>query len=149
MKFILRNGNKEDASSITRLEPLIFGDPWTEDMVRSDLEAPISTYVIAEADGEVLGYIGYWKVLDECQINNVGVVPWMQRQGLGHMILSHVLKTTEEEGVKVWLLEVRAGNDPAINLYLKHGFKSIGIRRGYYEDGEDAVVMRRDETYKE
>ncbi|MBO4235260.1 MAG: ribosomal protein S18-alanine N-acetyltransferase [Firmicutes bacterium] len=149
-KISFRYATKEDIKTIAALEPLIFSDPWTEEMVRADVEARISRYIIAEMEDEtgdgkprVVGYLGYWLVFDECSINNVAVVPELQGHGIGNMLMDRVIEETERFGASVWVLEVRAGNDAAIALYKKHDFTNVGTRRGYYENGEDAIMMHR------
>ena len=142
-KISLRYATSEDIESIAALEPLIFIDPWSEEMIRGDIEAKITKYLVAELDEKIIGYLGYWLVIDECSINNVGVLPEYRKQGIGSIILEKVLKETETLGAKTWVLEVRAGNDPAISLYEKYGFSRAGLRKRYYENGEDAITMIR------
>lgn len=151
LKISLRKGTEDDIEDIARLEPIIFQDPWSEEMVRSDVTNRISTYIIAEIEKEkgqreIAGYIGYWLIQHECQINNVAVIPHFQRRGIGGAMLSEVLKETEEKGACEWILEVRKNNLPAITIYEKHGFIKIGIRGNYYENGEDAIIMKRTRT---
>ena len=148
VKIGFRYATKEDIKTIAALEPIIFSDPWTEEMIRADIEARISRYILAEIDDEsgetkIVGYLGYWLVFDECSINNVGVVPELQGQGIGNLLMEKLIGETERFGARVWVLEVRAGNEPAIALYEKYGFNRTGVRRGYYENGEDAIVMLR------
>lgn len=164
-KITFRYATKKDIKTIAALEPRIFSEPWTEEMVRADVEARISRYILAELDGAVceaaetaecsvdeadeaggktvVGYLGYWLVFDECSINNVGVIPELQGQGVGSLLMDQMISETEGFGARVWILEVRAGNAPAIKLYEKYGFQRIGLRKKYYENGEDAIVMHR------
>ena len=158
-KIVFRYATKDDINRIALLELEIFSDPWTKEMIRADIEAKISRYIIADMikDGaleseepgsskkilETVGYLGYWLVFDECSINNVGVVPGMQGAGLGSILMEKMLEETEALGARVWVLEVRAGNERAISLYKKYGFSSVGLRKKYYENGEDAIVMHR------
>lgn len=150
VKINFRYANSDDIKKIAALEKEIFHDPWTEDMVRADIEAKISRYIIAENEsGEIIGYLGYWLVFDECSINNVAVIPSLQGKGIGSAIMEQMIKETEAMGARVWVLEVRAGNESGIALYEKYGFKEVGRRKKYYEDGEDAIVMHRYMTYDE
>ena len=147
-KISFRYATKDDIKTIASLEPIIFSEPWTEEMVRADVEARISRYIIAEIDdgvgnARVVGYLGYWLVFDECSINNVAVIPELQGQGIGDMLMEKVIGETEGYGARVWVLEVRAGNEAAIALYKKYGFTNVGTRKGYYENGEDAIMMHR------
>ena len=65
-----------------------------------------------------------------------------QHQGYGEKLLYHVMDKLDE--YSSIFLEVRKSNFPAINLYLKFGFSELGIREKYYNDGEDAIIMKRE-----
>lgn len=128
------------------MEQQCFSDPWTWEMLREDaIENDISTYILAEEEGTLLGYIGIWSVSGECQINNVAVNPERRREGIGGLLLGTVLRTTEALGVTYWVLEVRESNTPAIELYRSYGFEVVGKRPKYYDDGEAALLMKRGE----
>ena len=146
-EITLRHATTDDIRVIANLEKLIFSDPWTLDMVRADVESKISRYIVAEeitqTGPRIIGYLGYWLVFDECSINNVGVVPAMHRKGVGRLLMDEMIKETEQAGARVWVLEVRASNIAAMALYEKYDFKKVGVRKGYYENREDAVVMHR------
>ena len=97
-----------------------------------------------EIAGHVCGYVGVWKILDEGHITNVAVAPEYRRMHIGRAMLETLFEVTGQAGIERYTLEVRASNEPAIRLYEGLGFKSEGIRPGYYEDnGEDAVIMWR------
>jgi ribosomal-protein-alanine N-acetyltransferase len=70
-------------------------------------------------------------------------VPAAQRRGLGHHLLTELVRRAELSGIRSLLLEVRADNVPARNLYERGGFDVISVRRRYYRGGIDALVMRR------
>lgn len=170
-RIAFRYATSEDIENIVALEPLIFTDPWSEEMIRADIEARIAKYLVAEicdsndesregtlidiyannydvnnpntVKPRIIGYLGYWLVMDECSINNVGVLPDYRLQGIGSMLLENAIKDTKNFGARTWVLEVRAGNESAIALYKKYGFTPAGRRKRYYEDSEDAITMIR------
>ena len=150
--YSIREATKLDISILTDLEKMCFKDPWTEEMFLSEFSNPLVKYYVAELDtkaGErikysIISYIGFLVVGDECQINNVAVHPMYRRLGVGSEILELVINETEEEGVNIWTLEVREGNEPAINLYQRFGFRPVGERPNYYEDGESALLLTRE-----
>ena len=147
-ELIIRKGVPTDVKDMVIVEHLCFDDPWTEEMLRQELEnTKIATYIVAELEGSVVGYIGFWAFSDECQINNVAVSPALQGQHIGTLLLETAIDATRAVGIRYWTLEVRAGNEPAKTLYRKAGFKKDGVRKGYYtNNGEDAILMsRRDE----
>ena len=82
-------------------------------------------------------------VFEDAEILNVAVAPSFRRQGLGVKLLLALEAYAKENGAERLLLEVREGNVSARGLYEKQGFSSFGIRKNYYEDGENAVVMQK------
>jgi ribosomal-protein-alanine N-acetyltransferase len=87
----------------------------------------------------VLGYIGIQFVGEEGEIVNVAVLPEYRNTGIGSALLDYAEHFCEDAGVLILHLEVREGNLPAIHLYEKHGFREVGLRKGYYADSnEDA-----------
>ncbi|HTD26454.1 MAG TPA: ribosomal protein S18-alanine N-acetyltransferase, partial [Candidatus Elarobacter sp.] len=90
---------------------------------------------------QVIGYTCRWRVTDEVHLLNVAVHP--ERRGLGHgrALVAAVVAEAEAARGRVVYLEVRAGNVIARRLYRQLGFKDLGVRRGYYGPGQDAIVM--------
>lgn len=100
---------------------------------------PAAVNFVVEKEDRVIGYIFLHKTREEAQILNIAVDIPYQHRGLGYKLIDNVLKNYFES-IDVYL-EVNRTNFPAINLYLKQGFKEIGICEKYYEDGEDAMLM--------
>ncbi len=149
--FTLRAGLPYDADALAVIEQRCFAHPWTRGSLLRDLaENPLARYLVAEADGAVVGYAGLWLAAGEGNINNVAVLPEYRRRGIADSMLSSLITACEMEGAEAFTLEVRASNDAAIALYLRHGFAPEGVRKAYYEDnGEDAIIMwrrRKEET---
>jgi ribosomal-protein-alanine N-acetyltransferase len=108
----------------------------------------------AVLEGRVLGYIGAWEIIDEAHITTVAVNPEYKGRGIAKALLVAVLERCYEAKIKYITLEVRVSNKAAIGLYEKFGFKSLGLRKKYYQnDGEDALIMWTqnifDKSYKE
>lgn len=143
--LVVRKAEAEDVEAIENLEKQCFATPWSYDSLYKDIvENKLALYIVAEVDGELAGYAGVWRIVDEGHITNVAVAPEHRRQHLASIILATMFDVTAEEGIKKYTLEVRAGNTGAIKLYEGLGFSAEGIRPGYYEDnGEDAVLMWR------
>lgn len=89
----------------------------------------------------VIGLGCYWAILDEAHITLLAVTPPYRGQGLGRWLLLHLLQGARDRGMERATLEVRASNAPALALYRCLGFKTAGRRRGYYDDGEDALIL--------
>lgn len=147
--MIIRTADQRDIDDIVRIENACFSVPWSFDAIEQEIcENKLAKFFIA-CDGEdnIVGYIGIWTLLDECQINKVAVLPEKRKLGIGKAILNHVLKLTRAQGIKSWYLEVRESNIAAQALYKSAGFSSVGIRKGYYATPvEDAVLMNLEEV---
>lgn len=143
--MIIRFGEEKDLPEMSEIEKECFNIPWTFDALSYDmLDNHMAVYFVAETDGKVVGYIGIWRILDECHINNVAVKPQYRRNHIGSALIERLLDYCKIENLNSQTLEVRQSNVPAIGLYSKFGFTSAGIRKGYYEDnGENAVIMWR------
>lgn len=91
---------------------------------------------------EIMGMAGIWYMFDEAHITTLAVRGKKRRQGLGELLLIALIDLAQELDARVVTLEVRVSNKLAQQLYLKYGFKGVGMRKGYYaEDGEDALIM--------
>jgi [ribosomal protein S18]-alanine N-acetyltransferase len=135
-----------DIEPVMRLEHELFAeDAWTDTMFWSELADPTTrTYLVAVHDEEVVGYAGLCAYGDTSYIQTIGVTGRHQRAGIGTALLMALLDVADVNGARHVDLEVRAGNSAAIRLYERHGFRQLGVRRGYYQpSGADALVMRR------
>lgn len=141
----IRIGTIDDLDDMVLLEQQCFLSPWSRESLSYDVAGnPLSTYLVAELNGQVIGYVGVWTIVDEGHINNVAVSPDYRRQHIGSLLIETMLASTENKGITSHTLEVRAGNQAAIKLYESFGFIVEGVRKGYYEDdGEDALIMWR------
>jgi ribosomal-protein-alanine N-acetyltransferase len=100
-------------------------------------------YLVAEDDGEVSGYGGLMAAGWQGDVLTLAVAPGHWGQGIGSALLRALLAEAARRGCTEVFLEVRSDNDRAQRLYLRHGFRPAGIRRGYYQpSGADALVMR-------
>lgn len=135
----------EHVAAVAEMERQCFSDPWSEKSVASELDNPLSLWLIAEADGVVAGYVGSQTVLDSADMMNLAVSPSFRRQGIGERLVNSLTEALAEKGVKTLLLEVRISNEPAKELYHKLGFEIVGKRPRYYEKPrEDALILRKE-----
>jgi ribosomal-protein-alanine N-acetyltransferase len=109
----------------------------------SELSNELASYFSAYNDkDELVAYCGCWKILEEAHITTIAVLPKFRRKHIAEALLKTVINDCYKNMVKFITLEVRVGNIPAIALYEKYGFKSLGTRKGYYQDNnEDALIM--------
>ena len=132
----------DQADDVARIEKQNFSLPWSRAMILSELNNPCAVYLAAEENGSLVGYSGMRIVLDEGHITNVAVVTGHRRRGIATSLLKELRARAETYALSFITLEVRASNAPAIALYKSHGFRSIGLRPGYYEKPrEDALIM--------
>ena len=129
-------------AQIAALEGQCFADPWSERSVASELENPLSLWLVALEDGTVAGYVGSQSVLGEADMMNLAVAPAYRRRGVARALLAALEQALDARQVGSLCLEVRAGNAPAIALYEKLGFREVGRRKNYYRaEHEDALLM--------
>ena len=142
--FRIINAAEEHLQQIEQMESSCFSMPWTLDMLRSQLPDDRHEFLVAERDGEVLGYVGMMYILDEGYISNVAVSPEQRRQGIADTLINALMGKAAALELAFVTLEVRASNTPAIELYKKHGFVPVGQRKNYYDlPREDAILMTR------
>jgi len=127
---------------IAQIERECFSMPWSEAALEEELYNPQASFIVAQrADGAVLGYAGLHVVLDEGYIDNVAVREDYRGQGIADDLVD-VFVRFGQANLAFLTLEVRPSNDPAIQLYMKHGFAQVGRRKNYYEHPrEDAIIM--------
>lgn len=138
-----------DVDQVVRLEQELFGrSAWTRAMILDELDGPGRWYVGVDAGGQdgtdrLVGYAGLWFDGDVAQVMTIGVAVAAQRRGLGALLLTALVDRAWELGAQAVLLEVRVDNAPAIALYERFGFETIGRRRRYYQPEDvDAFTMR-------
>jgi len=143
MEVIKMNASHVDA--IAELEKRCFSDPWSVHSITSELNNPLSLWLVA-VDGEtVAGYVGSQSVLGWADMMNIAVAPAYRRQGVGEKLILDLIRLLQEEKVTCLTLEVRASNEPAIGLYEKLGFVQVGQRPNYYHNPrEDALILRKE-----
>lgn len=130
-----------DLTAVLDIERSSFPSPWTRASFLHELHNPHSRLLAAEWQGQVIGYLCCWLVADEVHILDVAVHPAHRRRGVGRLLLRDMLARARQSGARSASLEVRRSNLPAIALYQELGFREAAVRRRYYENGEDALLM--------
>ena len=137
---MIREWRAEDTPAVAAIERESFSDPWSEEMLSASLCNPVFHGFVYEENGEAAGYVGVM-ITDAAEIALIAVRPDKRRKGVGGQLLSAALSFARAEGCDNVFLEVRVGNVPAKTLYEKFGFLPVYVRKRYYSDGEDALVM--------
>ena len=131
-----------DLADILSIEKKVFKHPWSKEQLSWELNSqPVTENHVMIARGNMIGYLFSHVVDDDVQILNIAIDIPFQHKGYGEQLLSYFLDQFNAD-ISIHL-EVRKSNFPAINLYLKFGFHETGTRKGYYSDGEDAIIMQR------
>lgn len=134
-----------DLDEVMEIEPVAFGSHhWSRQSFLNELNNPGGHYYVAcaEDSGRLCGYSGFWLIGQEAHITTLAVHPDYRRQYVGERLLLNDIHGARRVGARWMTLEVRVSNEAAQNLYYKYGFKSLGLRRNYYQDNnEDAMVL--------
>ncbi len=141
--FHIQKMQIENIDDILTIEELCYGEHhWSYESFVSELNNQISTYNCAILNNRCIGYMGIWKIIDEAHVTNLSVHPDFQNKKIAHKLLLSSVDECYKSKVKYITLEVRISNEKAIHLYEKFGFKSLGLRKNYYQDNnEDALIM--------
>lgn len=132
-----------DLPEMLEIERQAHSHPWSETVFRDCFRDNYRSWGLL-MERVLAGYAIVSYLVDEAHLLNICVAPGWQRLGGGRRLLRHAVTQARSDGMVRMLLEVRAGNTPARELYTREGFHEIGWRRGYYPGSrgrEDAVVM--------
>ena len=134
---MIRTAKLEDDLWIAKLEQETFSDPLSEEFITNDLKNnPFANYFVAEVDNQIVGYIGSW-MTDNTEILNFCVSEKYRNKGIG----SKLFMILEDRHIGVISLEVRESNIGAIRFYEREGFRKVAMRKNYYSNGDDAILM--------
>ena len=134
---------KEHLADLLEVEKECFISPWNEKMFIEEISGKFSHYYVCEIDGRAVGYMGMWSLSGEGHITNVAVKKECRRQGIAKALINHFIDIAKKENLEFMTLEVRATNEPAIALYRSFGFVDVGVRKKYYENNEDALLLTK------
>lgn len=131
-------------TQIAALEQQCFADPWSAGSIASELENPLSLWLVACQGDDVIGYVGSQSVLEQADMMNLAVASAYRRQGVARALLEQLEHRLKQRGVVRLTLEVRASNAAAQALYAACGYQQIGLRPGYYRHPqEDARILMK------
>ena len=140
----IRFMKESDVGQVAVLEKKCFSRPWSEKSFLDAVRSEDTLYLVAEVEGEVKGYCGFYLSFENADLCNMLVEEGMRKKGIGKMLLNAADSYLRERKIETVFLEVRAGNIPAICLYEKMNFIKNGIRKEYYaEPVEDAILMQK------
>lgn len=141
-RIVVEPMKPEHIKAVHAIEQKTNPSPWSENTFRGEIANRDAHYfILCDAD-TIVGFAGYWCVIDEAHITTIAIDPNRQGAGLGRKLMERLLEHARAAGMACATLEVRSSNRRAIALYEKLGFVACGVRKRYYADsGEDALVM--------
>lgn len=119
-----------------------FDDFWNMNNLCEDLVLPYSFYIIAKHENDIVGFAGMNIVLDEAHIANIAVRKDLRNLKIGSKLLKALINEASTKAQSI-TLEVNEKNLPAICLYKKYGFETLGKRKNYYNNQDDAYIMTK------
>ena len=139
---------EDDVDEVLLIENASFIAPWPRDLFLKELKNSFSHNLLARQsrgdEVDIVGYIVFWDVADETHLLDLAVHPDFRRTGIAGQLLSDMLALAKKRKSRCIVLELRRDNDKGLSLYRSFSFKEIGLRKKYYSDGEDAIVMALD-----
>ena len=139
----VRPMTEADLDQVMELEKAIFASPWRRSFFLSDINRPQGLSVVVEDEGVILGYAVAWGT-EETHLANLAVSEDERGKGIGGRLLDEVIAFAQRSRAESIYLEVRVSNTIARRFYSERGFVPTYMRKGYYENGEDAVIMERE-----
>jgi ribosomal-protein-alanine N-acetyltransferase len=143
--FIIRTMASVDVPAVKAIEDGTL-TPWSTAMLEQELQYRAGVKYVAEAKnlGRVVGWCAARVIVPEAELLKIAVHKEQRRQGIGGLLLAAVIEYLQGNGVLEMHLEVRAKNLPAVLMYRRYGFSTVGKRPGYYnEPKDDALLLRR------
>lgn len=135
---------KEDIEAVVEIEQKLLLETIGYEMLANELHNKYAHFFVAKNGDEVVGYIGGWIIDTTCDMINFVVKEEYQRMGIGTKLFKTLENQVKELHANEILLEVRISNVKAQSFYEKHGFKEIFVRKKYYKNGEDALILRKE-----
>lgn len=139
--------NVMTSEDIVSIEPNFsdnFDKFWSIDVLKHDFKDNNSQYVVAKMNNEIVGFAGIKIIIDEADIMNIAVKIDKRKSGIGSMLLEKLLEISKLSNCTSITLEVNENNLPAIYLYEKYHFERIGLRKKYYNNTDNAILMKKD-----
>ena len=135
---------KEHISKVVEIEEKLLEETLGNEMLQAELHNKYAHFYVALNSDIVVGYIGAWIIEGTTDMINFVVDSNYQHQGIGQLLMQEIINQSVKENSKEILLEVREKNNQAINFYLLQGFKQIAVRKEYYKNKDNALILRKE-----
>ena len=134
--------SNNDLESIKEILQTEFDEFWNYEVLKQELASNNSKYIVAKTlDNIIVGFSGIKIILDTAELMNIVTKKLYRKNGIGKLMLEYLINYCKKIGIKTLNLEVNAQNTIAINLYKKYNFKEVGLRKKYYNNTYDAILM--------
>ena len=134
--------SNNDLESIKKILQTEFDEFWNYEVLKQELASNNSKYIVAKTlDNIIVGFSGIKIILDTAELMNIVTKKIYRKNGIGKLMLEYLINYCKKIGIKTLNLEVNALNTIAINLYKKYNFKEVGLRKKYYNNTYDAILM--------
>ena len=141
-KFKIEIMTNEDLENIKDILQTEFDEFWTYEILQQELLSNNSKYIVAKSlDNIIVGFAGIKIILDTAELMNIVTKKSFRANGIGKLMLEYLINMCKKEKIKTLNLEVNSQNTIAINLYKKYNFKEVGLRKKYYNNTYDAILM--------
>lgn len=131
-----------DLETIKDILQTEFDEFWTYEILQQELLSNNSKYIVAKSlDNIIVGFAGIKIILDTAELMNIVTKKSFRANGIGKLMLEYLINMCKKEKIKTLNLEVNSQNTIAINLYKKYNFKEVGLRKKYYNNTYDAILM--------
>lgn len=140
-KFNVIDASENHVKKIALLEKENFSSPWSENIILTEINNPVSTFLVCEIKGETVGYISAQNIVGETYVGNIAVQKEYRGQGIASALLRTVVDRAKAEKCAFVTLEVRASNVIARKLYEKAGFMNVGERKNFYTNPTENAVI--------
>ena len=141
--FKIRNIEKTDIPYLVILEEELLKETVGEEMLGAELHNKFARFYVATFNNTVIGYLSCWMVEDTVDIINVVIDKNYQHCGFGQALFFKMEEEAKLNHCTNIMLEVKETNLQAINFYLKQGYEQISIRKNYYQDHSNALMMKK------
>lgn len=141
--FKIRNIQKSDIPTLVKLEEELLKETVGCEMLASELHNQYAYFYVGVYNDEVIGYLSVWMVEETVDVINFVIDKRYQHNGYGIALFNKMVSVAKENNMKEIMLEVKEHNYQAINFYQKQAFEQISIRKNYYQDGSNALIMKK------
>jgi ribosomal-protein-alanine N-acetyltransferase len=142
MSYVIRKMTLDDLEQVVAIDQVSFSLPWPARSFQFELtDNPASRCWVADMAGRIVGMVVAWLIVDEIHIATFATHPDFRKQGIGKALLLHTLRSAKAGGALTSFLEVREGNNVALDMYRKFGYVEIGRREGYYKDNDETAIL--------